>query len=447
MFSPQKNLAFALQLTQKPTPPTGLPISSKQIAEPDPAPKAAEPAAMPIVSLTSVPSSDVHPIAKPMPMQPRVVFSPPSGPDSLEPKAAAGAAHPDQIASENLGTPLTNSRAAIAPQAVETVVGSAETPAMPKMDAGPSTETSSRLLPIPAQTTVDTTSSTVEVPERQGEIDLTDTPNLNVETKPGQVATPPVGRTTRNTDSFAAASEHPKTPPVPNSTRHAKEQQDLSDDTQDSGAHRAVANNSRTQSDRTPIDRGRIQSFANSLTPLQSADSPRAVSVSVGNAPSASKPLVAQEPAPAITGAVKDGPASTHPIRDVSLRLSTPASGHVDVQLSERAGRVQVAVRTPDQELSKNLQTNLGELVGRLEEKGYRTEAWVPGNVAHAATTLRDASGSANSQSPPGNSGSQGGFQNDRQGQRESNQRSPQRWKAELEETLSPPNTLSDEEE
>lgn len=68
----------------------------------------------------------------------------------------------------------------------------------------------------------------------------------------------------------------------------------------------------------------------------------------------------------------------THPVREISLRLGSPDSAKVDVQLAQRAGKVQVAVHTSDQDLAKSLQTNLGELVGRLEEKGFKTEAWTP---------------------------------------------------------------------
>ncbi len=70
------------------------------------------------------------------------------------------------------------------------------------------------------------------------------------------------------------------------------------------------------------------------------------------------------------------------PIREISFRLAAD-SANVDVQVAQRAGKVQVAVRTTDQDLAKSLQTNLGELVGRLEDKGFRTEAWTPAAAQH----------------------------------------------------------------
>lgn len=133
------------------------------------------------------------------------------------------------------------------------------------------------------------------------------------------------------------------------------------------------------------------------------------------------------------------------PIREISFRLAADST-NVDVQVAQRAGKLQVAVRTTDQDLAKSLQTNLGELVGRLEDKGFRTEAWTPVAVQHSAA-VRDSSNSAHSQSQPNDSGSEGGQQGQRQGQQESNQRQPGRWKTQLEETLSAPIASAQEEE
>lgn len=135
------------------------------------------------------------------------------------------------------------------------------------------------------------------------------------------------------------------------------------------------------------------------------------------------------------------------PIREISLRLAVAASDKVDVQVAQRGGKVQVAVHTSDQDLAKSLQTNLGELIGRLEEKGFKTEAWTPGGATHGTSMVMDPSKSANSQGQSDNCGSRGGQQDPQQGQQQSNQRQQGRWKAQLEETLSMPNTLTYEEE
>jgi hypothetical protein len=125
----------------------------------------------------------------------------------------------------------------------------------------------------------------------------------------------------------------------------------------------------------------------------------------------------------------------SQPTRQISLRLAGAGSATVDVQVRERAGKVQVAVRTPDARLAQTLQSDLGDLVDRLEGKGFKTEAWVPAAV-HPTSS---AAGSA----------SEGGAEQDRQHQpgawsgngehgqqQESNQRHEPRWKTRFEETL-----------
>jgi hypothetical protein len=128
------------------------------------------------------------------------------------------------------------------------------------------------------------------------------------------------------------------------------------------------------------------------------------------------------------------------PARNISLKLTGPDSTRVDLQLTERAGRMQIAVRTPDHALAKSMQTDLSELVGRLENRGFKAEAWIPASGRHAeAAAAVHQSSQANSQNHPGrHSGGWGsGPQQQRHDQNESNQRQQARWKAQLEETTS----------
>ena len=107
----------------------------------------------------------------------------------------------------------------------------------------------------------------------------------------------------------------------------------------------------------------------------------------------------------------------------------------MDVELTQKAGKVQVAVRTADRDLAKSLQTDLGDLVGRLENKGYKTEAWIPAapHIAQPGATNSSSFGN----SDPQHSGSGTGQQPDRQGQNGSNQRQQPRWMQQFEESLS----------
>jgi hypothetical protein len=123
--------------------------------------------------------------------------------------------------------------------------------------------------------------------------------------------------------------------------------------------------------------------------------------------------------------------------RQISLELYGDDSAKVSVDLSEKAGKVQVAVRTADPELAKSLQTDLGELVGRLESKGFKTEAWVPAASRHTPAAAPERSGSTNSLDDPRQSGSGYDQRQGRPGQNGSNQRQQARWMAQLEDTLS----------
>jgi hypothetical protein len=85
-------------------------------------------------------------------------------------------------------------------------------------------------------------------------------------------------------------------------------------------------------------------------------------------------------------------------------------------------------------------------LVGRLEDKGFRTEAWTPATAQHGGA-VREPSNSSNSQSQPDHAGNRNGQRDPRQPQQESNQRQQGRWKTQLEETLAAPiaTTLAEE--
>jgi hypothetical protein len=70
--------------------------------------------------------------------------------------------------------------------------------------------------------------------------------------------------------------------------------------------------------------------------------------------------------------------------RGISLQLEGVPG--VAVQVSERGGKIDIAVRSGDTQLSKSLQSGLGDLVAQLENRGFKTDAWTPG-VAGGATS------------------------------------------------------------
>jgi hypothetical protein len=125
------------------------------------------------------------------------------------------------------------------------------------------------------------------------------------------------------------------------------------------------------------------------------------------------------------------------PQPDSQLKPAAPLKE--DVRVMQQAGEVLVSVRTGDTELAHGLRQGLPELVGKLEDNGYRAEAWRP-NGATAST-----SPGAQSQEPQSASGQSGAGSSDRQsgsqqngGQQNQNQNAfnRPRWVEELETSL-----------
>lgn len=77
-------------------------------------------------------------------------------------------------------------------------------------------------------------------------------------------------------------------------------------------------------------------------------------------------PAPEPEPAPPVS-----------PARDIRLQVAG-GDRRVDVRLTERAGQVQVSVRTPDSQLAGALRDDLAALSARLEQSGFRAETWHP---------------------------------------------------------------------
>jgi len=132
---------------------------------------------------------------------------------------------------------------------------------------------------------------------------------------------------------------------------------------------------------------------------------------------------------------IRTGAAS--PItRQISLNLSTDDSTQVNIGFTERAGKVLVAVRTPDHELAQSLRTDLSDLVGRLESKGFKTETWTP-SLAHQEGVPVQSSNSNSASNQPQHPGPGDGGGQQRQRQNGSTQRQKARWAAQLKERTS----------
>ncbi len=120
------------------------------------------------------------------------------------------------------------------------------------------------------------------------------------------------------------------------------------------------------------------------------------------------------EPAPAVSGNSTPRAASAAPARRIELRLARPHAETLTVEVAERRGRIELAVRTPDRELAASLGEQATEVVRRLEAAGFRAQAFTPHApdrvleprleaTAEAAPDLRERGGNARQESGGGN--------------------------------------------
>ena len=102
--------------------------------------------------------------------------------------------------------------------------------------------------------------------------------------------------------------------------------------------------------------------------------------------PRESVPAAVPEPGP------EDAPRPAATAKDIRLEFSG-GEQRIAVRLTERAGEVHVAVRTPDARLEGDLRDNLPALSARLEQgSGYRAENWSPQPAAAGRTQEAEAS-------------------------------------------------------
>jgi hypothetical protein len=100
----------------------------------------------------------------------------------------------------------------------------------------------------------------------------------------------------------------------------------------------------------------------------------------------AAEALRASEPAqPAAT-------PSAGPAQEIVLRVAPPESSPVDVQVTQHAGEVHVAVRTADPALQTALRQDLPSLVNSLERAGYHAETFTPQEMTAQAAAASSGS-------------------------------------------------------
>lgn len=90
----------------------------------------------------------------------------------------------------------------------------------------------------------------------------------------------------------------------------------------------------------------------------------------------------------------------TPAVRTHAIDIQVPGTGGdgVDVRVSQRAGDVQVTVRTPNDDLAQSLRQHLPELSDRLNQTGTTSQIWQPAAAGETSTgsgTTHDEPGSS----------------------------------------------------
>jgi hypothetical protein len=120
----------------------------------------------------------------------------------------------------------------------------------------------------------------------------------------------------------------------------------------------------------------------------------------------------------------------------ISVRVTDAGDTRVELKVTEHAGELRVSVHAADPDLAGSLRENLGELVHKLEQSGFRTDTWHP---------AQSSSPENNQQTTRAEGESLGGDHPGRQQQhsgdgRERRQQDPERarWLEELDTSFAP---------
>ena len=113
--------------------------------------------------------------------------------------------------------------------------------------------------------------------------------------------------------------------------------------------------------------------------PGQVTDNP-VVITPVGNITSGQDRPRANSPGPEKTESKPEinPPTQAPPSRDITVKVNQTDLPNVDIRLSERGGKVLLSVRSESPELTQSLRADLGDLVSRLERRGYHTDTMIP---------------------------------------------------------------------
>jgi hypothetical protein len=120
--------------------------------------------------------------------------------------------------------------------------------------------------------------------------------------------------------------------------------------------------------------------------------------------------------------------------QEIALRINQ-AEQALDVHVTERAGQIHVAVRTPDSALQSSLRQDLGTLVKSLDRAGFHAEASAPQGTFAAQSSPSFMNGNSNPDQNPdrGDGRNPGGESSGRQQQHHQPKQNQQDWAEALE--------------
>jgi len=286
--------------------------------------------------------------------------------------------------------------------------------------------------PEPGPTTTSTDSSSADAPDARGELAFTvdiqpvSVPQLpaapeavtaaSVSVTPRRAAETPLPAKPGSAGSSQPADNTPAVPAVDPSGQASKaaERHGRNPDSDAPSAARekprtAAAEAVREMTPASPSTADRPTAPAASpLRPSTEAASEAPAGRSAETAKEAAKESV---PVPDST---PSAPAA-QPAAVREIRLAVDSGDHrVDVHVTERSGDLHVDVRTPDARLASELREGLTALTARLEQSGFRAEAWHPPAAVQSHSPLAEvrAAAAPDSGGQEGRSGGRGG-QND----------------------------------
>lgn len=122
------------------------------------------------------------------------------------------------------------------------------------------------------------------------------------------------------------------------------------------------------------------------------------------------------------------------PLNNIQLQVSHSANEKVLVSLVQQSGELRLAVRTDDSDLAHGLQQGLPELVGKLQDNGFRADSWHPVHSPAPADPALESQ-QASSHSRQDSNSHSGGSQQDGGREQHKSPNKP-RWVEELESSL-----------